>query len=207
MDRRTALKNLTLSFGYVVSTPTIMGLLSSCTNDEIIWKTEFLSDQEKHIVYHLAEIILPTSDIPGGLDVNVPQFIDKMLKYVETDVKQINFQKGAAIFGERFREKFGKKIVRGDKEEIQKLFAVYFDLSKDETNRVIDEQNIPENEISKDKKDQYLMYRFLFLVRNYTLFGYYTSEKIGEEVLSYDPNPGKYEGCVPLKDIGNAWSL
>ena len=36
---------------------------------------------------------------------------------------------------------------------------------------------------------------------------YFTSEKIGEEVLSYDPIPGRQEGCVPVEDVGNVWSL
>jgi len=39
------------------------------------------------------------------------------------------------------------------------------------------------------------------------LFGYYTSEKVGEEILSYDPVPGVFQGCIPLSDVGNAWSL
>jgi len=207
MDRRTALKNLTLSFGYVVSTPTLMSILSSCTNDEILWKSEFFSDQEKHIVTHLVDIILPLSSLPGGLDVNVPQFIDKMLKNVEIESKQFSFQKGAEIFGNRFKDQFDKKIAKGNKEEIQELFEKYFDLSDEETNIVIGEQRLPDYKISDDKKDTYLMYKFLFSVRNYTLFGYYTSEKIGEEVLNYDPIPGKFEGCIPLKDVGNAWSL
>ncbi|MEN8125503.1 MAG: gluconate 2-dehydrogenase subunit 3 family protein [Bacteroidota bacterium] len=207
MDRRTALKNLTLSFGYVVSTPTLMSILTSCTHDEILWKSDFFSDKEKHIVTHLADIILPSSNIPGSLDVNVPQFIDKMLKNVEIESKQISFQKGAAIFGDRFKSKFDKKIVKGNKEEIQELFEKYFDLSEEEKNKVIDEQRLPDDKVSNDKKDTYLMYKFLFSVRNYTLFGYYTSEKIGEEILNYDPIPGKFEGCVPLKEIGNAWSL
>lgn len=28
-----------------------------------------------------------------------------------------------------------------------------------------------------------------------------------EEVLSYDPKPGWFAPNVPLKDVGNAWSL
>jgi hypothetical protein len=30
---------------------------------------------------------------------------------------------------------------------------------------------------------------------------------VGKEVLNYDPVPGHYDGCVPLSDIGNAWTL
>ncbi len=39
------------------------------------------------------------------------------------------------------------------------------------------------------------------------IWAYFTSEEIGENVLSYDPIPGKYEPCKPLSEVGNKWSL
>jgi len=207
MNRRAALKNLTLSIGYVISAPTIMSVLSSCTEDTITWKPLFLSEPEKHMVTHLVDIILPSSDLPGGLDVNIPQFIDIMYQDTETDLKKKQFQNGANIFANKFVEMFGKKVVKGKKEDIQKLFSTYFDLSDKKTQQILKEQKLTIDELSDDKKDLYLMYKFLFSVRYYTLYGYYTSEKVGEEVLNYDPVPGAFKGCIPLKEIGNAWSL
>lgn len=207
MNRRTALKNLTLSIGYVISAPTIMSVLSSCTEDTNTWKPLFLSEQEKHIVTHLVDIILPSSDLPGGLDVNIPQFIDIMYLDTETDIKKKQFQNGASLFANKFKEMFRKNVIKGKKEDIQKLFSTYFDLSDEKTQEILKEQKLPINELSDNKKDLYLIYKFLFSVRYYTLYGYYTSEKIGEEVLSYDPVPGVFKGCIPLKEIGNSWSL
>lgn len=37
-----------------------------------------------------------------------------------------------------------------------------------------------------------------------TLFGFYTSEEATRE-LSYEELPGRYDGCVPLAEIGRAW--
>ncbi len=207
MNRRTALKNLTLSIGYVISAPTLMSVLSSCTEDADTWKPVFLSKSEKHIVTHLVDIILPSSDLPGGLDVNIPQFIDIMYLDTETDLKKKQFQNGASIFANVFEEIFRKKVIKSKKEDIQKLFSTYFDLSDEKTQEILKEQKLPIDELSNDKKDLYLMYKFLFSVRYYTLYGYYTSEKVGEEVLSYDPVPGVFKGCIPLKEIGNSWSL
>tara|TARA_R110002049_G_scaffold308754_1_gene513872 strand:- start:10373 stop:10579 length:207 start_codon:yes stop_codon:yes gene_type:complete len=55
----------------------------------------------------------------------------------------------------------------------------------------------------------YTLYKFLLSLRYYTLFGYYTSKKVGEEVLAYDPVSGVYNGCAPLNDVskGKAWAL
>ena len=37
-----------------------------------------------------------------------------------------------------------------------------------------------------------------------TVFGYYTSEVATEE-LAYEEIPGRYDGCVPLAEVGRAW--
>jgi len=207
MNRRKALKNLSLRIGYVISAPALMNMITSCTQDPVTWQPTFLTGQQKNMVMHLVDIILPNSNIPGGLDVNIPEFIDKMYKDVETESRQEIFSNGSDVFSERFQKMFDKDIEKGNKEEIQQLFSSYFDLSETESNRVMMEQRIAENKINIERKDDYVMYKFLFSVRSYSLFGYYTSEKIGKEVLNYDPIPGGYEPCIPLSGIGNAWTL
>ena len=39
------------------------------------------------------------------------------------------------------------------------------------------------------------------------LFGYFSSEAVGKNVLNYDPVPGKFVGCMPLSEVGSAWTL
>lgn len=207
MNRRNAIKNLSLSLGYVVAAPTVMNILSSCTEDVETWTPEFLSNEQKNMVTHLVDIILPTSEIPGALDVNAPQFIDKMYKHIEKEANQKMFQQGAAIFAGKFEAMFDKKALKGKRSDFEMLFASYFKLTDEEIQHILAEQRLKQSKVSENKLDIYLMYKFLFSVRYYTLFGYYTSEKIGKEVLNYDPIPGSYQACVPLEDIGNAWTL
>ncbi len=209
MNRRTALKNLTLSIGYVVSVPTIMSAFSSCTEKEATWQPLFLSEQEKFMVTHLVDIILPTSDIAGGLDVNIPQFIDKMYRDITLETNKEIFQLGGAIFATKFEEKFDKKVTKGNKSEIQELFAVYFDVSEEESLKILQEQKKQKIEISANSLDNFMLYKFLFSIRYYTLFGYFTSEKVGKEITVYDPIPGVYKGCISLEEAtkGKAWTL
>jgi hypothetical protein len=209
MNRRTALKNLTLSIGYVVSVPTIMSTLSSCNEKVATWQPLFLSEQEKFMVTHLVDIILPTSDIPGGLDVNIPKFMDKMYQEIELESNQKAFRQGGEIFAIKFGDRYGKKIMKGNKNEIQDLFAHYFVISKEETDKVLQEQRKSQNEIHANNLNNYLLYKFLFSIRYYSLFGYFTSEKVGKEVLAYDPIPGVYKGCISLDEAtkGKAWTL
>jgi len=207
MDRRSALKNLTMSIGYAVAAPTLFSLLSSCNSKVETWKPIYLSEDQKHMVENLVDIILPSSNTPGALDVNVPQFIDIMYHDIEQQNNQQLFQKGSKVFQEKFEGMFGKNVIKGSKEEFQELFESYFKLSDEDTQKVLSNQKLNERKIGDDEKSDYYMYNFLFSVRYYTLFGYCTSEKVGKEVLNYDPVPGVYQGCIPLEDVGNAWSL
>jgi hypothetical protein len=209
MNRRTALKNLTLSLGYVVSVPTILSAFSSCTEKEATWQPLFLSEQEKFMVTNLVDIILPTSDILGGLDVNIPQFIDKMYHDIAIEPNKEIFQQGGAIFATKFQEKFQKKITKGDKAEIEDLFADYFDVSAEVSKKILWEQRKELNQIDSDSLENYLLYKFLFSVRYFTLFGYFTSERVGKEITVYDAIPAVYKGCISLEEAtkGKAWTL
>jgi hypothetical protein len=207
MDRRSALRNLTLGLGYAVAAPTILNIFSSCKSEVETWSALFLSTEEKHIVTHLIDVIIPVTDTPGGLEVNIPQFLDLMYQDIEMQTNQKLFKSGATVFSMKFKEMFDKNILEGSKEEIEKLFIKYFDLSEPESEEVQKLHKKPVNKIARSEAEKYALYNFLFSVRQYAIFGYCTSEKIGEEVLNYDPIPGEYKPCISVEEVGNAWSL
>ena len=209
MNRRTALKNLSMSLGYTVAAPTIFNMLSSCTAETNTWSPLFLSSDEKYIVTHLADIIIPVSDTPGALDVNVPQFLDMMYHDIERKGNQDIFKQGALVFAKKFKSKFDSEVIKGKKEQFETLLASYFKISDDASEAILAEQKLPIEKIGDLQMDNYVLYQFLLSVKRYTLFGYFTSEKVGEEVLNYDPVPGTQIGCLPIEEIpnGRVWSL
>ncbi|GAA3634750.1 gluconate 2-dehydrogenase subunit 3 family protein [Flavivirga jejuensis] len=205
MNRRSALKNLTLSLGYTVAAPTIFNMLASCSAEKKTWTPLFLSPEEKHMVTHLADIILPSSDTPGALDVNIPQFLDLMYHDLEKKENQELFRKGAAVFA----KKFNGPILDGKKEDFEKSLSSYFNISKEETKNILKKQRFPLARIDEANLEKYTLYKFLLSIKYYTLFGYFTSEEVGERVLAYDPVPGRYDGCISVDEAtgGRAWSL
>ena len=210
MNRRTALKNLTMSLGYTVAAPTIFNMLSSCTAKAEAWVPLFLSPEEKHLVTHLVDIILPASDTPGALDVNVPQFLDLMYNDIENKENQDIFKKGASVFAGKFKSQFASEVIEGDKNQFETLLASYFNISDEETKAVLKEQRLPIENVTDSQIENYALYKFLLSVKEYTLFGYFTSEKVGEEVLNYDPVPGVFIACTTVDEAttnGKAWSL
>ena len=41
------------------------------------------------------------------------------------------------------------------------------------------------------------------MTRELTLLGYFLSKPGATQVLQYNPMPGPFKGCVPLKEAGN----
>ncbi len=207
MNRREALRALSLSLGYAVSVPSVMSVLQACSVENESWTSVFLTENEKNMVTQLVDIILPSSDIPGGLEINLPQFVDMMCKDVMIKSDQDIFHQGSEVFSKRFKLRFNKDIRKAKKQEVLEVFAVYFDKTPAESKTILEKQKKNIEEIPATEMQDYLMYKCLMAVRSFSLLGYYTSEKIGTEVLNFDPIPGGWQPCIPVSDIGNAWTI
>lgn len=208
MNRRDIIKGLGLTFGYAVAAPSVLSILESCsTKKEDLWEAVFLNGKEKHYINHLVDIILPVTDTPGGLEVNLPQFIDMMSHDMLKSDEQEIFKDGSLIFSQRFKAKFNKDIGDSSKDELSAIFANYFDLEPDTQSKILKRQAMNLDQIDLSEMEDYKMYYCLMEIRKLSLFGYFTSEKIGKEVLNFDPIPGEYDPCIPLADIGNAWTI
>ena len=143
MNRRDIIKGLGLTFGYAVAAPSVLSLLESCsTKKEDSWEAVFLNGSEKHYISLLVDIILPATDTPGGLEVNLPQFIDMMSHdMLEPDEQEI-FKEGSLVFSQRFKDKFNKDIGDSNRDELTELIANYFDLEPDVQSKVLIKQSM-----------------------------------------------------------------
>lgn len=206
MDRRTLLKTMSLSLGYVIATPSLLQILSSCDGkNNITWKPQFLSDSQGYVVEHLTDLILPSSNTLGSKDVNVPQFIDLVLKDLIPKNEKEFILKGSSDFHLKFKELFKKDVLKGSKREFLALLSAYFNITPERQNHIFTIISSPEEDI-KDLESYYI-YKYLIFIRYYTLFGYFTSKRVGTEILNYDQIPGLFEGCIPVLEAGNVSSI
>ena len=207
MNRREALKGLGLSMGYAIAAPTAISILQSCSRKEESWTSVFFTEDEKHVVKHLVDIILPATDTPGGLDLNVPQFVDMMCNDTLNESDKELFHQGSGFFAYEYQQRVKKDLGKSNREDIKQLFSLYFDLDQEEQDQVkLLQSRSVENVSEKDMKN-FTIYKFLLTVRSLSLLGYFTSEKIGKEVLNFDPIPGAYKACIPVSEVGNAWTI
>ena len=79
MKRREAIRNIGLTTGFVVATPSIFSLLQSCKTDVATWTPSFLTQEEGIMVKNIVDVILPKTEIPSASELNVPEFIDKYM--------------------------------------------------------------------------------------------------------------------------------
>ncbi len=199
MDRRKALKNIGLSLGYVVATPTVISLLQSCKNDTekaSLWSPEFFSSDEGTVLKNLVDLILPkTDDLPGAIDLNIHKFLDLYAAKVYDDNEQKEAQSGLkeVLNALNILEKKSASTIKI--EDYDRLLTKYLRATAK------DREQFKEN----DK----IIYNTLKGLRDNTVWAYKTTEEIGENVLAYDPIPGVQLGCVSLKEAtgGKAWSL
>ncbi|RNL93006.1 gluconate 2-dehydrogenase subunit 3 family protein [Sinomicrobium pectinilyticum] len=212
MQRRDAIKNIGLSLGFVAATPTLLSILQSCTGDpKVEWTPEFFTPEEGSILSKMVDIILPkTEDLPGAAELNVPQFIDKYIKEVYSPEDQKRVKNGMKAFTDKLGVS-AQDLPKVKEEEIEKVIASSLKINADQRKDM--ERKLREYKDSDDgaspENEDVLVFGFVKDIREKTIAGFKISEYIGEEVLAYDPIPGKQQGCISLEEAtgGKLWSL
>jgi Gluconate 2-dehydrogenase subunit 3 len=197
MNRREILKQTTVFIGgYAIATTTLSSLLTACRQEaKLSWKPIFLSPNQAQTVAAISDTILPKTTTPSASEVGVPQFIDKMLKDTQSEDDQKAFLKGLTEFEEKCEEKYKKPFIECSPAE-REAFCIQAEKESGKLPPTMWGITLVANPdpISFFKR-----------VKGLAITGYYTSEKIGKEVLSYDPVPGQYIGCMPLNGT-NTWN-
>ena len=125
-----------------------------------------------------AERILPRTETPGAIDVGVPAFIDRFYgEFMTADDRQLLI---SAL----------DDIERAARDARKTSFAALAPAQQDAVLRSIAAAQQTRTPSS------------FGLLRSVTVLGYFTSEQVGRQVLHYDPVPGRYDGCVPIDEVG-----
>jgi len=208
MNRREAIRNLGLGAGFLVVTPTIMSLLQSCKTEEAPFVPLFISKEEGHALRRVVDLIIPSDDkVPGAVDLGIHSFIDSYWNAVISLEQQALVKVGFGLLADKFRSTFNKELEAGKTEEYDQLLAKYLKSTKEEQEAYDDKMtefhSAYETEPSTLPDLDAGVYSLLSNVRSLTIWGWKNSQKIGEEVLWYDPVPGQQKGCIPLSEAGN----
>jgi glucoside 3-dehydrogenase (cytochrome c) hitch-hiker subunit len=125
----------------------------------------------------LSERILPESDTPGAIAVGVPAFMEVIIHHWMTDEERTRLEKGLtaidAAANERFKDDFAN-------------------LTTDQQNTLIGEWDKAQQREAGTAADAYGR------IKDMTVYGYFTSKPIVENVLQLKRMPGRYNGCITV---------
>ena len=215
MQRRTALKNIGLSFGALALTPTVAGLVQSCQTAETGWIPEFLTANEVALAEKIAEVILPTTaDIPGATDLNLIQFMDKFLTTVSAAEEQESFRMSLDVFSSLALKAAGKETSSDlTLEDIDVQLNAYLRATEEEKSTRQSDFDAYMEQLSTGADAmpplEGIAHVFLHNFRGLAVFAFKANVVIGEEVMAYVPVPGQQKGCISVEEAtgGRAYSL
>lgn len=188
MDRRQALSSLALIFG-----GTLVGAEAFLTGCKTTGKKEGLfAADDVALLDEVGDTILPTTATsPGAKAANIGNF----MKVIVTDCYDENDQK---IFTEGIN-----KLNDASKKKYDKPFM---ELAANQKHDLLVTLDKEAKDYTAGKKDNDPKHYFA-LMKQLTLWGYFTSEVGAQKALRYLPVPGRYDGDVPYKKGDKAWAL
>lgn len=216
MERRSALKNMGMAFGYAVATPTLLSLLQGCKDKPAYaeWTPGFLDKGQGQALATTLDVILPRTDTPSATEVNVHAFIDSYLDEVmPLDQRDFTMMKMEKFYDRALGDSGKTELAELEAADIEPVLATYLRKRTDEEEQAHNEavmdymQAIMQGgEATLD--DEVARYTFANELRDLATWAYKSSEKVGEEVLAYLPIPGEYIPCGDLQELtgGKAWS-
>jgi gluconate 2-dehydrogenase gamma chain len=191
LDRRQALRRAALLLGGALSASAAAAVIAGCEARGVrddAWHPRALTSDQADLVATIAEHILPETDTPGARAVGVHRFIDAMLAESYPPEQRRRFLAGLGDLDAHARQISGHAFLQCRPEEQRALL--------DQLDR---ETYAAVSGVARDT-----VFRTL---KELTLLGYYTSEVGATRELHHAPVPGRFQGCVPLAEIGRTWAV
>jgi len=189
MERREALKISAGTVGWCLAMGTFSSVISSCKTDVATgWKPAILTQDQMDFVEELCEMIIPKTDTPGAKDALVHRYVDEAVANYFTAKERAIFLNGVMQIDNLAKEKDGKVFAETSMENRTAIMDALF----------------ADAEATKGSGngDPHMIIAF----RDFVKHAFFTSEVGATQVLKYDPVPTRYDGCIPLSDVGAIWS-
>jgi hypothetical protein len=213
MDRREALSRVALIFG-----GTIIGaeaFLSGCKNTPA--KEGLFATDDITLLDEVGETILPTTAAsPGAKAAQIGQFMKTIVTDCYTEDDQRAFTDGIGKLNDAAKKKYDKSFMQLTAEQ-KHDFLVGLDKEAKDRAKELDERNSKmtdeerhqrklEQNAGTYKRDPKDDPHYFSMMKQLTLWGYFTSKPGATQALRYVAVPGRYEGCIPYKKGDKAWA-
>ena len=200
MDRRRVLKKIGYGSAAMVVSPQIINMLHSCKSNLNKYLPVFFANNQFQFVSKIMDLIIPKTDIPGAIELKLPEFLDNYIVVVmnQNDKETILRRTNNFI-----------KLILNETKKNSSMEINSNDLSTKLKKYLLASDKQIESWEEAPKSQELEVYNYLIQIRSLTLNAFRLNEYIGEKVLAYDPIPGERKVCLDLKKTtgGKRWSL
>ena len=200
MDRRRVLKKIGYGSAAMVVSPQIINMLHSCKSNLNKYLPVFFANNQFQFVSKIMDLIIPKTDIPGAIELKLPEFLDNYIVVVmnQNDKETILRRTNNFI-----------KLILNETKKNGSMEINSNDLNTQLKKYLLATDKQIESWEEASKSQELEVYNYLIQIRSLTLNAFRLNEYIGEKVLAYDPIPGERKVCLDLKKTtrGKRWSL
>jgi len=214
MNRRNAIKNISIGVGISVSSGSLLSLISGCKSDSATTTTAnaasgLMNAKNAGFVEEIMDIMLPTTDTPGAKDVGIIEYVNVALDRFYKKEEQQTFTKGLGMFQDAVKTKFDLgSATDASREQLTEILEDWIGTKNESRREEIGAiLYASEDDVAAKDKEKFYIYKFLSNVKSLATSTYFGSKEIATNHLNYDPIPGKYIGCIPVEEVGNNWAL
>jgi hypothetical protein len=155
----------------------------------------------------MAEVIIPQTDTPGAKAANVGETMAVLVTDCYTPLLQKTFKDGINTIDTLSQSKYGKAFLQLDGKQREALFNELDTEAKaaNLANRVwqgVETGKPSQWEPGTDEPTPH----YFTLLKQLTLYCFFTSQVGATKVLRYVSIPGKYDGAMPYKKGDKAWA-
>ena len=189
MDRREALSAIALLVG-----GTLVGAEAFLTGCKTTGKKEGLfATEDIALLDEVGDTILPTTaSSPGAKAAKIGEFMRTIVTDCYNDEDQKTFTDGINKLNDASKKKFDKN---------------FMELAPNQKHDLLVDLDKEAKDYSKNRKEKDPANHYFSLIKQLTVWGYFTSEVGATKALRYLPVPGKYIGDLPYKKGDKAWAL
>ena len=159
-------------------------------------KVNYFSPAQREIVAAMAEVIIPRTDTPGAIDAGVPHYIELMVADWLNDKERAIFDAGLDDIQTRIPAEFGKAFPELTAKEQLEVMESLESAAADS----------PWYDFGNVQRDFVEDAPFICQMKELTIWGFFTSEEGGSQVLRYDPMPMYFDGDIPLAPDESTWA-
>ena len=160
-------------------------------------KLTYLTPEQRSTLAAMTEIIIPRTETPGAIDAGVARYIELMVQQWMNGQERQIFDKGLAQLMNSVQEKFDKPFEQLD---AKTQLAIMEDMEEEASASNWYDMGNTMRDFVNDAP-------FICQVKELTIWGFFTSEVGGTQVLRFNPMPMTFESDIPLQPEDGSWSM